>query len=368
MQTILWVGFLGLVVVFLAIDLGVFNKKAHVITAKEALVWTSIWVSLAIMFGGFVYYLYETNWMNMLPADNQLLHKGEEALLKFYTSFLIEKSLSLDNIFVMAMVFAYFRIPMKFQHEVLFWGILGAMVFRGIMIYAGTALIAQFDWVNYIFGLLLLYSAVQMALSKHDDIDLLKSPVVRFITKFYRISDKLESGKFFVRENGKRAVTILFVALVIIETTDILFAVDSIPAIFAITTDPFLVFTSNVFAILGLRSLYFVLADFMDRFQYLKYSLIFILAFVGIKIMLAHYYTFPTIVSLSVIIVMLAVGILASFLANKNNKKMQVPTSINTKGTAIAEDRQHSISGAPSISINRNSTENKINERQEQCP
>lgn len=320
MQTVLWIGFIVLVGVFLVLDLGVFHKKAHTPTAKEAFVWTAVWVAISLLFGGYVYFQYETNWLNMLPADNPLLGNGQEALLKFYTGYFIEKSLSLDNIFVMAMVFTFFRIPLKYQHEILFWGILGAMVFRGIMIYAGSALIAQFYWVNYVFGALLLYSAMQMLRAKQENPDLLQNPVARFITRFYRISGTMEGGKFFVVENGKRAVTVLFLALMLIETTDILFAIDSIPAIFAITTDPFIVFTSNIFAILGLRSLYFVLADVLERFKYLKYSLIFILAYVGVKIILVHHYTIPTLLSLSVIIGALALGIVASLLTTKNEK------------------------------------------------
>lgn len=347
MQLILWSGFLVLVVLLLALDLGIFNKKSHNITAKEALVWTSIWVSVALLFGGFVYFLYETNWMQLLAADNALLYNGKEALLKYYTGFIIEKSLSLDNIFVMAMVFAFFRIPAQHQHKVLFWGILGAMVFRGIMIFAGTALITQFYWVNYLFGLLLLYSAVQMLISKHEELELLNSPVVRLLKRFYPLSERREEGSFFVHEKGKRAMTILFVSLVIIETTDILFAIDSIPAIFAITTDPFLIFTSNIFAILGLRSLYFVLADFMDRFQYLKYSLILILAFVGIKIMLSHHYSFPAVVSLGMIIGMLMVGIVASLLAKRAGDMQLQKSSLTTKEqpkvAGREEDRQPAL-------------------------
>lgn len=337
MQLILWAGFLILVVLLLALDLGVFNKKAHNITAKEALGWTCVWVSMALLFGGFVYYLYETNWMQLLSPNNSLLYHGEEALLKYYTGFLIEKSLSLDNIFVMAMVFAFFRIPAQHQHKVLFWGILGAMFFRAIMIFAGTALISQFYWVNYLFGLLLLFSATQMLRSKHDELKLLNSPVIRILKKFYPMSERTDVGSFFVQEKGRRAMTILFVALVIIETTDVLFAVDSIPAIFAITTDPFLVFTSNVFAILGLRSLYFVLADFMDRFQYLKYSLILILAFVGVKIMLTHHYSFPTVFSLSMIMGTLLIGVLASLLARRveNGQLHRNPTIAPEQANAM---------------------------------
>ena len=357
MQLLLWIGFLVLVIIFLAVDLGLFNKNAHAISAKEALSWTAVWVSLAVFFGGFVYYLYETNWMQMLAADNPLLYNGEEALLKYYTGFLIEKSLSLDNIFVMAMVFAYFRIPLKHQHKILFWGILGAMVFRGIMIFAGTALITQFYWVNYLFGLLLLYSAVQMVISKQENADLLNSPVVRLLKRFYPMSNKLDEGKFFVMEEGRRAMTILFVALVIIETTDVLFAVDSIPAIFAITTDPFLVFTSNIFAILGLRSLYFVLADFMDRFQYLKYSLIFILAFVGVKIMLVHHYPIPTVVSLSMIIGMLSIGIIASFLANRKRAAHAQALSDRNDGLVSMPDRMQDRKSVSSTTVDRNPLE-----------
>lgn len=321
MQIVLWIGFLLLIMIFLAVDLGVFNRKAHSISAKEALRWTSIWIFLALLFGWFVYFLYETNWMNMLKPDNPLLSNGKEALLKYYAGYLIEKSLSLDNIFVMAMVFAYFKIPLIYQHKILFWGIIGAMFFRAIMIFAGSALIDNFFWVNYIFGAILLYSAYQMASSKHQEVDLIENPVLRFVRKFYKITDQPIDGRFFVLENGKNTITILFVALIIIETTDILFAIDSIPAIFAITIDPFLVFTSNIFAILGLRSLYFVLADFMDRFAFLKYSLIIILAFVGVKIILAHHYTLPTIVSLTAIIGVLGAGIVASLIFDKRLNK-----------------------------------------------
>lgn len=357
MQVFLWIGFLLLVCLFLAIDLGVFNKKAHTISAKEALGWTAVWFSLALFFGGFVYYLYETNWMNLLSADNPLLYNGKEALLNYYTGFLIEKSLSLDNIFVMAMIFTFFRIPLKYQHEILFWGIIGAMFFRGVMISAGAALVSHFSWINYVFGLLLLYSAVQMVVAKEDDIDLLNNPIVRLLKKFYPISSKLEGGKFFVIENGKKTITIFFVALLIIETTDILFAVDSIPAIFAITSDPFLVFTSNIFAILGLRSLYFVLADFLDRFRYLKYSLIFILAFVGIKIMLAHHYTLPTFVSLTMIIGMLTVGIVASILANRRDEDLPDDKPKDKKKVVPSEVQEGAMALPASLIKDRNSIE-----------
>lgn len=360
MQLFLWSGFLLLVVLLLALDLGVFNRNAHKITVKEALRWTAVWFSMALLFGGFVYYLYETNWMQLLAPDNALLYHGEEALLKYYTGFLIEKSLSLDNIFVMAMIFSFFRIPLQFQHKILFWGILGAMLFRGIMILAGTALLIQFYWVNYIFGLLLLYSAVQMLVSKHEELELLNSPVVRLLRKFYPLSQRMEEGKFFVLEEGKRAMTILFVALVLIETTDVLFAIDSIPAIFAITTDPFLVFTSNIFAILGLRSLYFVLADFMDRFQYLKYSLMLILAFVGVKIMLAHHYSMPAVFSLSMIIGILLTGVVASLLAKHKNPLPLPSVALKNEEQQKAKDRDI-LKPAPSLAGNEKNIIDHLN-------
>jgi tellurite resistance protein TerC len=242
---------------------------------------------------------------------------GATAALQFFTGFLIEKSLSLDNIFVIALIFAHFRIPLAYQHRVLFWGILGALVLRGIMIAAGAALVQRFDWMVYVFGGALLFTAVRMLLAGHETLEPDKSTVLRLARRFHPVTTTLHGRHFFVIEDGRRTMTPLFLVLLLVESTDVLFAVDSIPAIFAVTTDPFLVFTSNVFAILGLRSLYFALAPLLDRFRYLKPSLVFILAFVGVKMILSHHWPIPTPASLAVIAGFLGVGIAASALSTQ---------------------------------------------------
>lgn len=315
MELIVWAIFIALILGLLALDLGVFHKNPQKITYKDAFYWTLVWVGLAIVFGGVVYYVYDTNWMGV----NTRGLSGTEATIHYYTGYLIEKSLSLDNIFVIAMVFAYFKIAPRYQHEVLFWGIIGAMVFRAIMIVVGTTVIENFHWTTYLFGALLIYSAVRMLSVDEENTDFSKNPLLRLLTKIYPIDWQYEGQKFFISINGVKTATVLFVALVVVEFTDIFFAIDSIPAIFAVTTDPFLVFTSNVFAILGLRTLYFFLANFLDRFAYIKYSLVFILAFVGVKMMLANHYKFPTYASLVIIIGMLAAGVIASMIANKSD-------------------------------------------------
>ncbi|MEM6723828.1 MAG: TerC family protein, partial [Bacteroidota bacterium] len=242
---------------------------------------------------------------------------GQEAVLKYLTGYLVEQSLSMDNIFVIAIIFGYFQIPPQFQHRVLFWGILGAVIFRGLMIGVGSVLIHQFSWIIYVFGALLLYSAVKMWRSGDEEIDLKDNPTIKLIRRFFPVTTEIDGHNFFTRQNGARAATPLFVALMVVETTDVMFAFDSIPAIFAITTDPFLVFTSNIFAILGLRSLYFVLASVMDKFKYLKPALIFILFFVGVKMILGHagVIHFPEWSSLAVIVLALSIGIIASILS-----------------------------------------------------
>ncbi len=309
----LWVGFVVFVLFLLALDLGVFNRKAHVVSAGEALGWTALWVALALLFNVAIYYLYENHWLGVgLEIGHSL--GGRQAALQFFTGYLIEKSLSLDNIFVIALIFTYFSVPLRHQHRLLFWGVLGALVLRGLMIVAGVALISRFSWMIYVFGGLLLVTAVKMLVARHDNLATENNPLVRLTRRFYPVTDDIESGRFFTRVDGRRAVTPLFLALMVIESTDILFAVDSIPAIFAVTRDPFIIFTSNVFAILGLRSLYFVLAAALERFRYLKMSLAFILAFVGVKMILAHHHPIPTMISLAVIAGILLVGIAASML------------------------------------------------------
>ncbi len=343
---IVWVGFVLMVLVLLAFDLGAFSgKKSQTISARQALFRTAVYAFLSVLFTVFVYYAYERHWFELgvnkedpavadaavhhgpqwinlkLPFEPELqaggAHgmpaNGTEAATMFFTGYLVEQSLSMDNIFVIALILTFFQVPAAYQHRVLFWGILGALVMRGVMIGLGSAIIHAFDWVIYIFGALLIYTAIKMASSGDDHLDFDESKVVKLFRKFFRVHPGFVQDRFFVRVDGVLAITPLFLALMIVESTDLLFAVDSIPAVFGITHDPFLVFTSNVFAILGLRSLYFALADLLDKFRYLKYSLVVILAFVGLK-MLAHAYVgISPIVSLGVIAVMLAAGIGASW-------------------------------------------------------
>ena len=303
-----WILFLLLVFIFLALDLGVFNKNPHIISTKEASKWTAIWVSLSFAFSGVIYWLYGTDY---IANPNNLTQTG--AALKFITGYLIELSLSVDNIFVIAIIFTSFKIPQKYQHRVLFWGILGAIIFRGLMITFGVILINKFSWTTYLFGAFLLFTAVKMLLSKdEEDFDPKHSFVYKTIGKLIPITHETHKEHFFIKINGKNFATPLFVALIIIEVMDVLFAVDSVPAILAITSDPFLVFSSNIFAILGLRSMYFFLANMLEKFSYLEYSLIAILSFVGLKMLLHDYIEIPEWASLGFIAVSLLVGILVS--------------------------------------------------------
>jgi len=307
---ILWAGFIAFILALIALDLGIFHRERKAITIQEALAWTGIWVVLALTFNVFVFHLYENNWVNFAVDIS-----GREAAVQFLTGFLLEKSLSVDNIFVISMIFAYFRVPLAEQHRVLFWGIIGAIVLRAVMILLGASLIERFDWMIYVFGGLLLLSAARMLVIRHDNLQADRNAAVRLVERIMPVSDEFSGGRFFVELNGARAATPLFLALVMVETSDILFAIDSIPAIFAVTRDPFLVFTSNVFAILGLRSLYFALAGMMERFRYLKASLVFVLAYVGIKMMLSHVQPIPNLVSLAIICGILSVGVMASIFA-----------------------------------------------------
>jgi tellurite resistance protein TerC len=310
----LWIVFIVFILFLLAVDLGILNREIHVPTTREALKWTSLWATLGLSFSLVVYYLY----------DN---HMGERditagtAAITYLSGYLVELSLSMDNVFVMALIFKYFRVPLAYQHRVLFWGILGALFFRLVMIFLGVWLLEQFQWMMYVFGLVLLYSAYHM-LYGDDEVDPNANPIIRFARKIFPITTHIESEAFFVRKMGIRLATPLFITLLMIETTDIVFAFDSIPAILAITTDPFLVFSSNVFAILGLRSLYFVLASMMDRFEYLKYSLAFILVFVAAKMILHDFWHPAEWVSLVVIFLSLAGGILYSLLMTRKLEKI----------------------------------------------
>jgi tellurite resistance protein TerC len=304
-----WGIFIAAVLVLLVLDLFVFNKKAHVIKTKEASIFTSIWVGLALAFSGVIYWLFSQG-----LTENPTGLTPNDAVLKYVTGYLIELSLSIDNVFVIAVIFSAFSIPDKFQHRVLFWGILGAIVFRALMILFGVALINQFDWIIYVFGVFLLYTAYKMATSADTDFNPKKSKVYMLIRRFFPITHKMDGEKFFIRRMGIKAATPLFVALIIIELTDVLFALDSIPAILAITADPFIVFSSNILAILGLRSMYFLISRMLKKFRYINYSLVVILGFVGIKMLLSQHVHIAEWLSLSVIVLSLAGGIIASIL------------------------------------------------------
>ena len=313
---LVWILFIGAILLFLALDLGVFNKTPHIIKSKEAGIWTSIWVTLSFLFSGLVYWLYQNN-----HIDNPENYTPAIASMKFITGYLIELSLSIDNIFVIAVIFSSFKIPQKYQHRVLFWGIIGALVFRGLMIFLGVKLIQEFSWMTYIFGGFLLFTAGKMLFKKDEEqFNPKKSFVYRNIRKVMPITMHMEGEHFFVKRRHILAATPLFVALIVIELMDVLFALDSVPAILAITPDPFLVFSSNIFAILGLRSMYFFLSHMLDKFAHLEYSLIAILTFVGIKMLFVHHFKFPEWVSLGFIALSLAVGIIVS-LRSKSEKE-----------------------------------------------
>lgn len=315
---LVWILFIAAILLFLALDLGVFNKTPHIIKSKEAGVWTGIWVTLSFLFSGLIYWLYQNN-----HIENPENYTPAIASMKFITGYLIELSLSIDNIFVIAVIFTSFKIPQKYQHRVLFWGIIGALVFRGLMIFLGVKLIQEFSWMTYVFGGFLLFTAAKM-LFKNDEeqFNPKKSFVYRNLRRVMPITMHMDGEHFFVRRRHILAATPLFVALIVIELMDVLFALDSVPAILAITPDPFLVFSSNIFAILGLRSMYFFLSHMLDKFAHLEYSLIAILTFVGIKMLFVHHYKFPEWVSLGFIALALAVGIIVSLRSKSGSEKI----------------------------------------------
>jgi tellurite resistance protein TerC len=302
-----WIAFNVFVLGMLALDLGVFHRKSHVVSVKEASIWTGVWVSLALVFNAGIYFY----WNTLIPGST---YSNSDAALAFFTGYLIEKSLSVDNVFVIALIFGYFAVPAAYQHRVLFWGILGALVMRATMILAGAALLKEYHWIIYIFGAFLIFTGIRMATHKDEELHPEDNPVIKLVRKLIPVTNNYEEDRFFVRHLGKLMATPLFLVLIMVETTDLVFAVDSIPAIFAVTQDPFLVYTSNVFAILGLRSLYFVLAGVIDKFYYLKMGLAVILTFVGTKMTLVDIYKIPTPVSLGVIATVLTVAVVASLL------------------------------------------------------
>ena len=300
----LWFGFIVFVLLMLALDLGLFHRRDHVVGVREALIWSGVWVSLALLFSAGLFWRF-----------------GQEHGFEFLTGYLIEKSLSIDNIFVFIVIFSSLRIPAEYQHRVLYWGILSALVMRAAMIFAGVAMITRFHWLMYVFGGFLIVTGVRLFLERNQHQTADSSRISKWLARFVRSTDRFDGHAFFTREAGRWVATPLFMALVMIEFSDILFAVDSIPAIFAVTTDPFIVFTSNIFAILGLRSLFFVMARLVDRFRYLKIGLAAVLVFVGAKMMLVDVYKIHALVSLSVIISLLTIAIAASFLVTRREEQ-----------------------------------------------
>lgn len=290
-----WVGFVGFVLAMLALDLGVFHRTPHEVHPREAATWTAVWVALALVFAGGLFAFY-----------------GQRPSLTFLTGYVIEESLSVDNIFVIVLIFEYFRVPKHCQHRVLFYGILGALVMRGVFIGLGAVLIAKFHWILYIFGAMLIVTGARMAFKSDDEFSGEENPIVRLVRRFVPLSPDYHGKHFFVVEAGRRLATPLLLVLVLVEVTDLVFAVDSIPATFGVTTDPFLVFTSNIFAILGLRSLYFLLAAVVTRFYLLKYALALILSFVGVKMVGEHFFTIDIVPSLAIILTVLVAAVIAS--------------------------------------------------------
>jgi TerC family integral membrane protein len=290
-----WVGFIGFVLAMLSLDLGVFHRRPHEVRPKEAAIWTVVWVSLAFAFAACLFYFY-----------------GHEVSLTFLTGYVIEESLSVDNIFVIVLIFEYFRVPKNCQHRVLFYGILGALVMRGLFIGLGAVLIARFSWILYVFGAMLVITGIRMAIKRDEEFQGETNAIVRLVRRFIPMTASYNGKHFFVVEAGRRLATPLLLVLILVEFTDLIFAVDSIPAIFGVTTDPFIVFTSNIFAILGLRSLYFLLAAVVDRFYLLKYGLAVILTFVGVKMLGESFFHISIGLSLSIILSVLALSVIAS--------------------------------------------------------
>jgi len=349
-MTGIWLAFLGFILILLFLDLGVFHRKARAVNVREALGWSAVWIALGLSFTAFVYFGYENRWFGLggsVDSVDGVLNDGRAAAIKYLTGYVVEKSLSVDNIFVIAMIFGFFAVPAVYQHRVLFWGILGALVMRGAMIAIGAKLIAEFHWVLYVFGAFLIATAAKMLFLKTGETDPNRNVVVRLVRRFLPVTSRFHGEHFVVRAGtpasreseipgqpqmpdeavgraraGTLMLTPLALALILVETTDLIFAVDSIPAIFAITADPFLVFTSNVFAILGLRSLYFALAEMISMFRYLKVSLALVLALVGGKMLLAPWLkeilggTY-SIYLLGLVLLVLAGGVVASLFARR---------------------------------------------------
>jgi tellurite resistance protein TerC len=335
-----WMGFAVFILAMLAIDLGLFNRKAHAPTYKETVGWSITWISLALVFNVLIYFYA----LEYFAADANGAAKAWDITLKFLTGYLIELSLSVDNLFVFLLIFSYFKVPKVYQHRVLFWGVMGALIMRIVMIFIGAELIDRFHWIIYIFGAFLIYTGIRMFREEETEIEPDKNPVVRLVQKFIPITHHYDGEKFFTMENGKRVGTLLFLVLIVVEVTDLVFAVDSIPAIFGITTDRFIVYTSNVFAILGLRTFFFLLVSVIEKFHYLRYGLAFVLTFIGVKMLLPllvywgayasgvreaeqlkyieeHYGHIPTTVSLLVVAAALALSVVLSLVFPQKHKE-----------------------------------------------
>jgi len=326
-----WVGFIGFVLAMLALDLGVFNRQAHEVKPKEAALWTAVWLTLAFAFAGGWFYFY-----------------GGHVAATFLTGYLIEEALSIDNIFVIVLIFEYFAVPKAFQHRVLFYGILGALIMRGVFIALGTLLLAKFHWIIYVFGALLVITGIRMALKHDEEFEGDRNPVVKFVRRFVPLTHEYHGKHFFIVEAGRRVATPLLLVLVLVEFTDLIFAIDSIPAIFGVTRDPFLVFTSNIFAILGLRTLYFLLAAVVDRFYLLKYGLAAILTFVGTKMIADKFVHIDVLISLGVVLSLLLLSIAASLIWPQRETGPEVTRTEGKTGSMFghAPSRKRKIGGS----------------------
>ena len=314
-QVLWWIAFGVIVLVLLVLDLKVFHRKSRVITLKESLLWTAFWVALALLFNLGIY-----------------LWRGHGPALEFLTCYLIEESLSVDNLFVFLLVFSYFAVAPAYQHKVLFWGIIGAIIMRLAFIEVGVTLLERFDWVFYIFGAFLVVTAIRMAFQRDEKIDPEKNVVLRLFRRFVPVTSSYEEDRFFVKRAGRYIATPLFIVVLVVETTDLVFALDSIPAALAITLDPFIVYTANIFAILGLRSLYFALAGVMRLFHYLRYGLVIVLIFVGVKMLIAAFYKIPTEIALGAVVGVLLISVIASIIWPRNEKIIPVPSQLPDEG------------------------------------
>jgi tellurite resistance protein TerC len=331
----LWLGFATLVVVLLVLDLGVFHRHAHEVTLREASMWTVIWISMGLAFTGVVYAIYRWHWFGAEVAGHANGGAGQAAML-YVTGYVLEKSLSVDNIFVIAMLFGFFAVPAMYQHRVLFWGIIGAIVLRAAMILGGAWLVHRFSWVFYIFGAYLAYTGYKLFRDKNAEVDPETSPFIRLARRLLPVARDDHGAHLTARENGRTVITHLGLVLIAVEGTDVIFALDSIPAILAITTDSFIVFTSNIFAILGLRSLYFILEGMMGRFRYLQVALAFVLVFIGAKMLLHSVYVLPHLLSLAIIVGAVTVGVIASLMTDREEAKAAESKASNAPSSSDA--------------------------------